>query len=120
MLFVKAEPGALLGNGANLDTVRKWPAQTEVTVKGVHFIQEDSADESGNAIASGWQTRVRSERNEAHGNTLSCLPMPANCEVESHSRGQLWMLSMTKTNEFWAMPQTATIVSISARPLVAS
>ena len=50
-LFLKAEPGALLGGGANLDTVRKWPAQTEVTVKGVHFIQEDSPDEIGHAIA---------------------------------------------------------------------
>jgi haloalkane dehalogenase len=52
-LFLKAEPGALLGGGANLDTVRKWLNQTEVTVKGVHFIQEDSPDEIGQAIA-GW------------------------------------------------------------------
>ena len=51
-LFLKAEPGALLGCGANLDTVRQWPAQTEVTVKGVHFIQEDSPDEIGQAIAT--------------------------------------------------------------------
>ena len=51
-LFIKAEPGALLGGGANLDTVRKWPAQTEVTVAGVHFVQEDSPDEIGRAIAS--------------------------------------------------------------------
>ena len=50
-LFLKAEPGALLGGGANLDTVRKWPAQIEVTVKGVHFIQEDSPDKIGHAIA---------------------------------------------------------------------
>src|SRR5246500_5819534 len=52
-LFVKAEPGALLGGGANLDTARSWRAQTEVTVKGVHFVQEDSPDEIGQAIA-GW------------------------------------------------------------------
>lgn len=51
-LFLKAEPGALLGSGANLEAVRKWPAQTEVTVKGVHFIQEDSPDEIGHAIAT--------------------------------------------------------------------
>src|SRR5499427_485258 len=50
-LFIKAEPGALLGGGANLDAARSWPAQTEVTVKGVHFIQEDSPDEIGRAIA---------------------------------------------------------------------
>src|SRR5262244_1763099 len=30
-LFVKAEPGVLVAGGANLDTVRSWPAQTEVT-----------------------------------------------------------------------------------------
>ena len=52
-LFVKAEPGALLGGGANLDTARAWPAQTEVKVAGVHFLQEDSPDEIGRAIA-GW------------------------------------------------------------------
>lgn len=50
-LFIRAEPGALLGGGTNLETVRKWPAQTEVTVKGVHFIQEDSPDEIGRAVA---------------------------------------------------------------------
>jgi haloalkane dehalogenase len=51
-LFVKAEPGALLAGGANLDTARAWPAQTEVTVVGVHFVQEDSPDEIGQAVAS--------------------------------------------------------------------
>jgi haloalkane dehalogenase len=55
-LFIKAEPGALLGGGANLDTVRAWPAQTEVTVAGVHFIQEDSPDEIGQAIARWMRT----------------------------------------------------------------
>jgi haloalkane dehalogenase len=52
-LFVKAEPGVLVAGGANLDTVRSWPAQTEVTVRGIHFVQEDSPDEIGRAI-SGW------------------------------------------------------------------
>jgi haloalkane dehalogenase len=51
-LFVKAEPGALLAVGANLDTARAWPAQTEITVAGVHFVQEDSPDEIGQAIAA--------------------------------------------------------------------
>jgi len=55
-LFIKAEPGALLGGGANLDTVRAWPAQTEVTVAGVHFVQEDSPDEIGRAIVSWMRT----------------------------------------------------------------
>jgi haloalkane dehalogenase len=50
-LFVKAEPGALIRGNA-LDFVRTWPNQTEVTVPGIHFIQEDSADEIGAAVAS--------------------------------------------------------------------
>jgi haloalkane dehalogenase len=56
-LFVKAEPGALLGGGVNLEAVRSWRAQTEVTVKGIHFIQEDSPDEIGQAIAS-WMRKL--------------------------------------------------------------
>jgi len=54
-LFIRAEPGALLGGGANLETVRTWPAQTEVTVPGVHFLQEDSPHEIGKAIAEWMQ-----------------------------------------------------------------
>jgi haloalkane dehalogenase len=50
-LFIKGEPGALI-RGRALDFVRTWPNQTEVSVPGVHFIQEDSADEIGAAVAS--------------------------------------------------------------------
>ena len=56
-LFIKAEPGALLGGGPNLGTVRAWPNQTEVTVAGVHFCQEDSPDEIGRAIAD-WMRKL--------------------------------------------------------------
>jgi haloalkane dehalogenase len=49
-LFFDAKPGAILGEGASRDFCR-WPNQTEVQVKGVHFIQEDSPDEIGQAIA---------------------------------------------------------------------
>ena len=56
-LFVKAEPGAILASGANRDFVRRWPAQAEVTVAGVHFVQEDAPDEIGRAIA-GWMGAV--------------------------------------------------------------
>jgi haloalkane dehalogenase len=52
-LFVKAEPGLLIAGGANLDFARRLPAQTEVTVPGLHFLQEDSPNEIGRAIA-GW------------------------------------------------------------------
>jgi len=57
-LFVKADPGLLLAGGANLDFARGLPEQTEVTVAGLHFLQEDSADEIGRAIA-GWSGRLR-------------------------------------------------------------
>jgi haloalkane dehalogenase len=50
-LFIKGEPGALV-RGRVLDFVRTWPNQTEVSVPGVHFIQEDSPDEIGAAVAS--------------------------------------------------------------------
>ena len=52
-LFVKAESGGILAGGKVLEHARSLPAQTEVTVKGVHFVQEDSPDEIGRAVA-GW------------------------------------------------------------------
>ncbi|CAN0276707.1 unnamed protein product [Discosporangium mesarthrocarpum] len=57
-LFVNAEPGAILGDGASRDLCRRWPNQTEVTVSGSHFIQEDSPVEIGQAIA-GWLLALR-------------------------------------------------------------
>jgi haloalkane dehalogenase len=50
-LFVNAEPGAILGAGIQRDFCRTWPDQTEITVPGVHYIQEDSGNEIGKAIA---------------------------------------------------------------------
>jgi haloalkane dehalogenase len=49
-LFVNAEPGAILV-GAQRAFCRSWPKQSEVTVRGSHFIQEDSPDEIGRALA---------------------------------------------------------------------
>jgi haloalkane dehalogenase len=49
-LFVNADPGAIL-TGPQRDFCRSWPNQTEVTVAGVHFVQEDSAAEIGAAVA---------------------------------------------------------------------
>ena len=49
-LFVNAEPGALIAGEAR-DFVRSWPNQTEVTVPGTHFVQEDAPDAIGQAIA---------------------------------------------------------------------
>jgi haloalkane dehalogenase len=55
-LFVKAEPGAILASGANLDFARGLPAQTEVAAAGVHYVQEDSPDEIGRAVAAWMET----------------------------------------------------------------
>ena len=49
-LFVNAEPGALLAGGIR-EVVRAWPNRTEATSTDVHFIQEDSPDEIGAAVA---------------------------------------------------------------------
>lgn len=49
-LFVNAEPGSILV-GRQRESCRAWPNQREVTVKGLHFIQEDSPDEIGQAVA---------------------------------------------------------------------
>ncbi len=49
-LFVNAEPGAIL-TGAQREFCRAWPNQTETTVPGIHFIQEDAPDEIGRAVA---------------------------------------------------------------------
>jgi haloalkane dehalogenase len=51
-LFVNAEPGAIL-TGASREFCRSWKNQTEVTVPGSHFIQEDSGPAIGRAVA-GW------------------------------------------------------------------
>jgi len=49
-LFVNAEPGSIL-TGRQREICRRWPNQTEVTVKGLHFLQEDSPDDIGKAAA---------------------------------------------------------------------
>jgi haloalkane dehalogenase len=50
-LFINAEPGSVL-TGRQREFCRTWPNQTEVTVKGLHFIQEDSPAEIGQAVAA--------------------------------------------------------------------
>lgn len=54
-LFVNADPGAIL-IGPQRDFCRSWPNQQEVTVQGSHFIQEDSPNEIGLAVAA-WMQR---------------------------------------------------------------
>ena len=50
-LFINADPGSILV-GKMRDFCRSWKNQTEVTVAGLHFIQEDSPHEIGQAIKS--------------------------------------------------------------------
>jgi len=50
-LFINADPGSILV-GRQRELARRWPNQTEVTVRGIHFIQEDSPDEIGTAIGA--------------------------------------------------------------------
>jgi haloalkane dehalogenase len=54
-LFINAEPGAIL-RGDQREFCRRWPNQTEVSVKGIHFIQEDSPDEIGRAVSDWYRT----------------------------------------------------------------
>lgn len=49
-LFINADPGSIL-IGRQREHCRQWPNQTEVTVNGAHFLQEDSPDEIGRALA---------------------------------------------------------------------
>lgn len=49
-LFVNADPGSILV-GAQREFCRAWPNQREVTVPGLHFVQEDSPADIGAAIA---------------------------------------------------------------------
>ncbi|MEZ5658035.1 MAG: haloalkane dehalogenase [Burkholderiaceae bacterium] len=49
-LFINADPGSILV-GAQREFCRGWPNQREITVPGIHFIQEDSGAEIGRAVA---------------------------------------------------------------------
>jgi haloalkane dehalogenase len=51
-LFINANPGSIL-TGRSRDLVRTWKNQVEVSVPGIHFIQEDSPTDIANAI-DGW------------------------------------------------------------------
>ena len=59
MPIVNAEPGFLL-TGRARDYCRTWPNQTEVTVAGLHFIQEDSPHEIGSALRT-WRDSLNGD-----------------------------------------------------------
>ena len=49
-LFINGDPAGFL-IGAQREFCRTWPNQQEITVKGAHFLQEDSPTEVGEATA---------------------------------------------------------------------
>ncbi len=53
-LFINADPGSILV-GEQREYCRTWKNQDEITVKGKHFLQEDSPSEIGKAIKN-WIT----------------------------------------------------------------
>jgi len=55
-LFVNAEPGGLIA-GPVREFVRSWPAITEITVPGIHFIQEDAPEAIGEALLN-WHLKI--------------------------------------------------------------
>jgi len=61
-LFINAEPGAII-QGVVRDFCRTWNNQSEITVKGIHFIQEDSPNEIGSAIRK-WYEEINKDENK--------------------------------------------------------
>ena len=61
-LFINAEPGAII-QGPVRDFCRSWNNQSEITVKGIHFIQEDSPNEIGSAIQE-WYEKINKDENK--------------------------------------------------------
>ncbi|MEH6597135.1 MAG: haloalkane dehalogenase [Colwellia polaris] len=55
-LFVNAEPGVMIA-GEVEDYVRSWPNITEVTVPGLHYVQEDSPELIGEALVD-WHSKL--------------------------------------------------------------
>jgi haloalkane dehalogenase len=58
-LFIKGQPGTISRD--EREFCRSWPSTTEVTVKGLHFVQEDSPHDIGRALAT-WCASLASER----------------------------------------------------------
>ncbi len=54
-LFISATPGMIM-NGPSAEVARSFPNTTEVTVSGLHFIQEDSPDEIAAALRAWLKT----------------------------------------------------------------
>jgi haloalkane dehalogenase len=62
-LFINADPGAII-QGSVRDFCRTWKNQSEITVQGIHFIQEDSPNEIGTAIQKWYETINKDKKND--------------------------------------------------------
>ena len=86
-LFVNAEPGAILV-GAQREFCRGWPNQSEITVAGSHFIQEDSGTEIGRAIAElGPRSRAALDPRRHRGERRPRVPRASVARHPSTSAG---------------------------------
>ncbi len=56
-LFINADPGTISPDERAF--CRSWPNQAEVTVPGLHFLQEDSPDQIGQALARWYSSHHR-------------------------------------------------------------
>ena len=64
-LFVAGDPGAIISVGGRGQAFcRSWPNQREITVRGRHFLQEDSPEEIAAAVAA-FVTDVRRDEGRA-------------------------------------------------------
>ncbi|MEO2104865.1 MAG: haloalkane dehalogenase, partial [Actinomycetota bacterium] len=61
-LYLHAEPGFL--SQVYADRCRTWPNQSETTISGIHFVQEDSPDEIGAALRE-WILDIRAGQTPA-------------------------------------------------------
>jgi haloalkane dehalogenase len=66
-LFINGDPGAIIFGNVR-DYCRSWKNQKEVTVRGRHFLQEDSPREVGQAIVS-WLASIENRQLQAMANS---------------------------------------------------
>src|SRR5262249_48389727 len=77
-LFINATPGMIIRGGRIDELIRSWSNLTETTVNGSHFVQEDSPDEIGAAVAQFVKT-LRSKD-------------PPPCDASIRHREVQWMV----------------------------
>jgi hypothetical protein len=71
-LFIDADPGAVLLDRPGRDLCRGWTNQTEVRVESSDFVQEDSPDEIGQAIADWLRGRGMARSGHRHFQSVAC------------------------------------------------